>query len=291
MAAPDDVLDALSPGRQSIRSPPTTAVAAGRTGLPWPDVNDAGAVSLLQTMRTAAGAGRHAAPAIDRRGATGSRRRPRPAGRHPVPARRTGRRARRSSSTGRPGHARSAWCPDFEYDDTDDDDAGLRPEPELCALSWTVYSLPRRPGAEHLDLGEAEYALRSAVRSAADALGALRPGCRRRRRRPARAGRAGAGVQRHHRAPDHAPTRALRVLENAAHVDAIITVSCRTDADRHSERHRRSRSPATRCARWPGGALGAAGRGQRDPAFGLASADRSRSDSPACTAAPSTLQP
>ena len=30
---------------------------------------------------------------------------------------------------------------------------------------------------------------------------------------------------RHHRAPDHAPTRALRVLENAAHVDAIIAVS------------------------------------------------------------------
>ena len=27
------------------------------------------------------------------------------------------------------------------------------------------------------------------------------------------------------RAPDHAPERALRVLENAAHVDAIITVS------------------------------------------------------------------
>jgi hypothetical protein len=30
---------------------------------------------------------------------------------------------------------------------------------------------------------------------------------------------------RQHRVPDHAPQRALRVLENAAHVDAIITVS------------------------------------------------------------------
>ena len=28
-----------------------------------------------------------------------------------------------------------------------------------------------------------------------------------------------------HRAPDHAPSRAVRVLENAAHIDAIITVS------------------------------------------------------------------
>ena len=30
---------------------------------------------------------------------------------------------------------------------------------------------------------------------------------------------------RAHRVPDHAPTRAVRVLENAAHVDAIITAS------------------------------------------------------------------
>ena len=30
---------------------------------------------------------------------------------------------------------------------------------------------------------------------------------------------------RQHRIPDHAPSRALRVLENAAHVDAIIAVS------------------------------------------------------------------
>lgn len=28
-----------------------------------------------------------------------------------------------------------------------------------------------------------------------------------------------------HRLPDHAPTRAIRVLETAAHVDAIMTVS------------------------------------------------------------------
>ena len=64
------------------------------------------------------------------------------------------------------------------------------------------------------------------MRSAADALGTLR------------AGMTAADVAdprglveqvlesaRLHRAPDHAPERALRVLENAAHVDAIITVS------------------------------------------------------------------
>ena len=113
--------------------------------------------------------------------------------------------------------------PDFEYDDIDDESDF---EPEVCALSWTVYSVPAVPMTEHLELGEAEYALRSAVRSAADALGAIR------------AGVGGVDVAdprglveqvlesaRRHRAPDHAPTRALRVLENAAHVDAIITVS------------------------------------------------------------------
>jgi hypothetical protein len=74
-----------------------------------------------------------------------------------------------------------------------------------------------------MDLGEAEYSLRSAVRSAADALDALRLA-------------AGAEDPRslveevlqatcHHGIPDHAPSRAVRVLSTAAHVDAIITVS------------------------------------------------------------------
>jgi hypothetical protein len=68
--------------------------------------------------------------------------------------------------------------------------------------------------------------MRSAVRSAADALGALH------------AEAAGSDIEdprslveqiveseRRHSIPDHAPTRALRVLENAAYIDAIITVS------------------------------------------------------------------
>src|SRR5690349_15608547 len=109
--------------------------------------------------------------------------------------------------------------PDFEYDD-DSEDA------EISGLGWTVYSMPSAPVAEHIDLGEAEFALRSAVRSAADALGAIR----------AEAGGMDVADPRklveqvmeswgQHRAPDHAPSRALRVLENAAHIDAIVTVS------------------------------------------------------------------
>ncbi len=53
-AAPDDVLDALSQwtSRHSVTA--YDSAAAEHTGLPWPDLADAGAVSLLQTLRTAA---------------------------------------------------------------------------------------------------------------------------------------------------------------------------------------------------------------------------------------------
>jgi hypothetical protein len=82
------------------------------------------------------------------------------------------------------------------------------------------------PRPARFDLSEAEYGLRSAVRSAADALGAIR----------ARFGSVDVAdprglveqlleSSRRHRAPGDAPPHALRVLENAAHVDAIITVS------------------------------------------------------------------
>ncbi|MGX9791438.1 hypothetical protein [Mycobacterium sp. MMS18-G62] len=215
-AAPDDVLDALSQWAPRHSVTAYDSVAAGRTGLPWPDLNDAGAVSLLQTMRVAA----------------------RPAGLTPsigvvlpvpgdvrgLPA---GTQFQRDAITageaiivGGEESVAVGLVPDFEYDDLDDESEF---EPEPTALSWTVYSVPAVPPSEHLDLGEAEYALRAAVRSAADALGAIRA--------------AGADVadprglveqvlesSRGHRVPDHAPSRAVRVLENAAHIDAIITV-------------------------------------------------------------------
>ena len=54
-AAPDDVLDALSLWAPTQSVTAYDAVAAGHTGLPWPDVHDAGTVSLLQTLRAAVG--------------------------------------------------------------------------------------------------------------------------------------------------------------------------------------------------------------------------------------------
>jgi hypothetical protein len=220
VAAPDDVLDALSQWAPKHSVTAYDSVAAGRTGLPWPDLVDAGSVSMLQTLRTAAGPACSAPPiglAL-----------PVPGDVRGLPAGTQFQRDAVSAGeaiivSGDPAGP-IGLVPDFDYDDLDVNDDFDR---EPIGLSWTVYSVPATPAAtEHVDLGEAEYALRSAVRSAADALGALR------------AGTAGVDVEdprglveqvlesgRLHRIPDHAPTRALRVLENAAHVDAIISVS------------------------------------------------------------------
>ncbi len=224
-AAPDDVLDALSlwAPKQSVTA--YDAVAAGHTGLPWPDVHDAGTVSLLQTLRAAVGRPAVSAPVGPERlrGAINVV--------TPVPGDVRGLAAGTQ-------FARDALAAGEAVIITNPDNpstaVGLVPEfictdfeesPESCALSWTVYSLPGTPVFDHYELGDAEYTLRSAVRSAADALGEI--------------GLASAAdvddpralieqlleSARQHRIPDHAPTRALRVLENAAHVDAIIAVS------------------------------------------------------------------
>jgi hypothetical protein len=220
-AAPDDVLDALSCWAPTQSVTAYDAVAAGNTGLPWPDVHDAGVVSLLQTLRTAAGRSSTGTPSIsvvlpipgDVRGLAPNTQ----FGRDAL----AGGEAVIVTHPDDPGKA-VGLVPEFDYYESDEELV----VPELAAMSWTVYSLPGAPTVEHIELGEAEYELRLAVRSAADALTTL--------------GLGSTGVDvddprgmveqilestRHHQVPDSAPSRALRVLENAAHVDAIITVS------------------------------------------------------------------
>ena len=171
-AAPDDVLDALSlwAPRHSVTA--YDSVAATRTGLPWPDLTDAGAVSMLQTLRTAAGP------------ATGE---PAMSIALPVPGDVRGLTAGTQFQldaitageaivVSRAGVDGVGLVPEFSYTDGDpefDDEAEYG---EPSSLSWTVYSLPSVPVPEYADLGQAEYDLRSAVRSAADALGTLRAG-------------------------------------------------------------------------------------------------------------------
>jgi hypothetical protein len=220
-AAPDDVLDALSCWAPTQSVTAYDAVAAGHTGLPWPDVHDAGVVSLLQTLRTAAGRSSTGTPSItvvlpipgDVRGLP--------------PGSQFGRDAIAAGEAvivthpEAPGKA-VGLVPEFDYGEADDELV----IPELAALSWTVYSLPSVPVIDHIELGEAEYDLRLAVRSAADTLTTI--------------GLCSTGIEvedprgmveqlleatGHHQVPESAPSRALRVLENAAHVDAIIAVS------------------------------------------------------------------
>lgn len=214
-AAPDDVLDALSLWASSHSVSASDSVTARYTGLPWPDMDRTGTMTLLQTVRDAAGPCRGAEPPLrialpvsgDVRG---------------LPA---GTRFERDALAA--GEA-------ILVADERQSAIGLVPErigddPQLL---WTVHSLPGAPAAEQHDLGEAELALQSAVRTAADNLAS------------ATVGYGGTDVAdprgqvqqvleatRRHRAPDTAPTRALRVLENAAHVHAILTVSSGLVAD------------------------------------------------------------
>src|SRR5882724_3992014 len=54
-AAPDDVLDALSLWAPKHFVAAYDSVTAGHVGLPWPDLDDASVIALLQTLRTTAG--------------------------------------------------------------------------------------------------------------------------------------------------------------------------------------------------------------------------------------------
>lgn len=215
VAAPDDVLDALSHWAPKHSVAAYDSVAAGHTGLPWPDMPDTGTVGLLQTLRTAAGPA--SAPPL-------TVALPVPGDVRGLPA---GTQFQRDALeageavivTSRQSGTAIGLVPDYEYPDDD-------PDTEPSGLSWTVYSAPGPAAPLHLDLGEAEYAMRSAVRSAAETFSALH------------ADAVASGIedprglveravesQRRHPIPPHAPTRALRVLENAANVDAILTVS------------------------------------------------------------------
>jgi hypothetical protein len=225
-AAPDDVLDALSEWAPAHSVTAYDAVAAGRTGLPWPDLDGTGAMSLLQTVRKATGS----------RTAQGWAEPPSLALAQPVPGDVRGLAAGSqfqadAIDAGEAVLIRAAdgtavgLVPTFEFDDADepaDPDDG--PPLPRTALLWSVYSLPEFSVADNIELGEAEYALRSAVRSAAEALDglALDAGSE----DPRALVEEILQADRHHRLPDHAPPRAVRVLSTAAHVDAIITVSC-----------------------------------------------------------------
>lgn len=105
-------------------------------------------------------------------------------------------------------------------------DAGLGLVPSRPAegvVRWTVFALPLLPHLEHVGIGEAEHEMATAVREAASALVSLDVA----RHRPGVREEVAAAVRSSTRAqwPAGVPQRAVRVLQRAAEVAAILDVA------------------------------------------------------------------
>ncbi|MGZ4521436.1 MAG: hypothetical protein ACXVGA_07875 [Mycobacteriaceae bacterium] len=200
--APDDLLDALTSWAPLQRMHAADRVAAGATGLPEPDAGTAGPAQLLVSLRRA-GVGalgpehvRLTLPvAGDVRGL--------PAG-TPFAA------AALAAGEGvLVPAAGMGLVPTYEGQET---------------LRWAVFTVPADvPAADHVGLGEAEHGLRSAVRDSArtlDELDVARDDVNV-RARIAEALRAKPQPAW----PPGTPPRALRVLEQAEHISAILTAA------------------------------------------------------------------
>lgn len=205
-SAPDDVIDALHQWAPMHIVGASDAETALSTGLDWPGVQDGAAPVLLRLVRHA----------TDTAGAEVRLVLPAPGDVRGLPAGTGFARAALDAGegviVGEPGHAGLGLVPVVEGPDV---------------LRWTVFPIPSVPAVvEHTGLGEAEYAMREAIRDAADALLQLSS---------VRTGRPGTDPRRriaealddraHHRYPDAVPTRALRILDSADQVAAILAVA------------------------------------------------------------------
>jgi hypothetical protein len=109
-------------------------------------------------------------------------------------------------------------------------EAGVGVVPETVAdgvIRWTVFDLPTSTPAEHTPIGEADHNLSAAMREAAGTLASLdlasnRPGVRQEIKER-------AAVTAKARWPIGMPQRALRVLQRASEVSAILEVAAEDD--------------------------------------------------------------
>ncbi|MGL5445388.1 MAG: hypothetical protein ACRDDJ_23385 [[Mycobacterium] stephanolepidis] len=214
-AAPDDVIDALIAWAPRHLVTAYDAVAAGHTGLSWPDMDDNGPIGLLQTVRTATGQP-HGVPDIHVI-------LPAPGDPRGLPANTQFQRDAMEASeaivlSDRQNNSTAiGLVPAVEYDEDRDETVGL---------SWTVYSLPARiPAQAGPDLGDAEYQLRQAVRTATATLNRLDRVVDTADADPRALVEEVLSTLRGHRLPDYAPHRAVRVLDSANQVEAIATAA------------------------------------------------------------------
>ncbi|MEQ3553662.1 hypothetical protein WIS52_24585 [Pseudonocardia nematodicida] len=194
-AAPDDVLDALAPWSEAHDVLAADDEGATRTGLPGPGAPPTSTAMLLAAVRRTAprGQARLVLPAPgDVRGLPGP-----------------GRFSREATTAGE-----GVLFPD----------AGFGVVPSAIAdgvVRWTVYAVgDSGPVPEYVPLNEAERDLRGQVRSAAAALTDLGVA----RHRPGVREEIAAALRRRPHAlwPDGMPPQALRVLQQADEVDAIL---------------------------------------------------------------------
>ncbi len=207
-SAPDDVIDALSewaPMHLVVAGDEGTADA---TDLAWPGPRADGVASLLTTIRKLLPTDRKG-PGIElllpRPGATTELPRGTEFARHAV-------------------HAGQA----IVVGDPEGPGLGLVPTTEgPDVLRWTVFAIDVPPRAvRDFGLGEAEYAMREAVRGAADALGSLQSLPTRTALGDPRTRIAAELAElTRHRYPSEMSERALRVLESADRVAAILSVA------------------------------------------------------------------
>lgn len=94
-------------------------------------------------------------------------------------------------------------------------------------LRWTVFSVPiANHYVRDFSLGEAEYAMRDAVRGAAEALGSMQAlPTRSENGDPRSRIESTLSDMSRHRYPDGTPERVLRVMESADRVAAILSVA------------------------------------------------------------------
>lgn len=207
-SAPDDVIDAMaewSPMHLVVAADADTALA---TGLAHPSPRADGIAALLAAMRAQVQAGQSDATLELVLPAAG-------AVENLPPNTRFARAAIEAGEAvllGRPATTGLAFVPSVEGPDV---------------FRWTVFAAPI---PEHyvrdFSLGEAEYAMRDAVRGAADALGSMAA-------LPTRSldGDPRTRIAREledmarHRYPTETPERSLRVMESADRVAAILSVA------------------------------------------------------------------
>ncbi|MBB5916293.1 hypothetical protein BJY24_005205 [Nocardia transvalensis] len=208
-SAPDDVLDALRAWAPRHGVAAGDPVTGGRTGLPWPTAEPIGVgtgiMMLLKVIREALEAPRALVRLVlpvpgDVRGL--------PTGSEFASA---ALEAEEGIVVGVPGEEGVGLVPQWSGDDT---------------LQWTVYHTPVPNPTPDMALGEAEYAMRQAVRDAADALMQLQTtGVGTDDMDPREMVEAELADYSRHVYPDSAPLRARRILDTADHVAAILTVA------------------------------------------------------------------